>query len=257
MNKLEEELREVISSYKSTYEDADRRNSSLLEVGAMLLAVQHYEIKGYQISLISPSSVFSPKYTSLGDPRDTTKYSYWKVKKNDQCFEIHLNAPVWDGISHSACTFVVDVGVVKENSIIREDDGIGLNTKTSKSKNYRLRGFENNDLVTFMEAKYLNIYPMLVAHFIGIVHEILPWALGNSEPEGFVSCEHFNPTLVSRKGFSANVERLLSSLAERKYNVHIVPYFEKYIENKNLRAKKQDSILDRREGEVVSPKQWL
>lgn len=254
MSKLGDELNNAIISYGSTFVDVERRFSSLLEIGAMLLTVQHYEMNGYQVSLIAPSGKFSPKYASTGDPR---KYSYWKVCADGECFEIHMNAPIWDGVTGNASTFVVDVGVINENSQIIEDHGEKLHTTVSKSGKHLLRGFENKNLVTFIEAKYLPIYPMLVAQFIGIVHEIMPWALVGRAPHGFRKFNHFDPALVSRGKLSANVERLLSLVLKRKFRIRIIPSFEKYVEGGHFVSKRGASILGRDPKGVVPKLWWL
>lgn len=252
MSKLGAELKKVIDAYQVTFSDADRRSSSLLEIAAMLLAVQHYEANDYDVIPFSKKGNFSPKYAATGD---TMEYSYWKVKKGDQCYEIHLNAPIWDGFTGKESTFVVDVGVIKEGSKIRKDDGKGIHTFVSRSRRYVLIGYENEDLVTFIEAKYIPIYPMLVAQFVGIVHEITPWAIGNSPPEGFRESSHFDPTLVSKGKPSANVERLLSKMPKRNFSIRIIPSFEKYIEGMQLRIKPKASILNH-DPKNIFPKEW-
>ena len=49
---------------------------------------------------------------------------------------------------------------------------------------------DNGDLITFAEVKKLIVYPMLLAHFVGIIHEIMPNNL-NSVSQN-ISAVHFD-----------------------------------------------------------------
>ena len=52
----------------------------------------------------------------------------------------------------------------------------------------------NQDLITFMEAKALVVYRMLVAQFIGIVHETQPRFPTGRRAPGFRAAGHFDPS---------------------------------------------------------------
>jgi hypothetical protein len=68
----------------------------------------------------------------------------------------------------------------------------------------------NAGLVTFGEAKKLVVYPMLLAHFIGIVHELAPGFLSGLPP-GFATANHFAPALVTLGYCTANSAEIVSA----------------------------------------------
>lgn len=85
---------------------------------------------------------------------------------------------------------------------------------------------ENHFLVTFLEAKRLHIYPMLIAHFIGIVHEVLPHFLSGAEDPDFVTQGHFPPTLVTLGSYSGNSRAIVEAFAGRNIHLGVAPGFD-------------------------------
>lgn len=236
-SKLSRELVAALRAHRAAFTDVARRRSSLLELSAMMLAVQHYERIGY---VAFPQNLnrgqFKAKWSAKGDPR---AYSWWQVTRHETSFEIHLNAAVWDGRGGKDATFVVDVGVVIYAAFSRKD-----------SEKPDLTGFENADLRTFIESKSLPIYPMLVAQFLGITAEILPWSRIGAVPPQFEQQGHFDPALVSRGQPSANTERLLDKLARDGLRIRIVPSFDMYVEGGRLTQSTGASVLARELGRI-------
>jgi hypothetical protein len=230
ISKLAMELAAAISTRGAVFKEVNKRRSILLELSAMMLAVQYYETKGYEaIPLNLKAGRFVAKWWSRGNPRNC---SWWSLARGDERIEAHLNAPVWDGHGGKTATFVVDVGITSQDAQTRED-----------SEHRELRGFENIDLKTFIESKSLPIYPMLVAQFIGIAGEVTPWALTGSPPSGFEEGNHFDPTLVSRGGPSANTHRLLDGIFKRGIRIRVIPAFDRYVEEGRLTRGSSPSIL--------------
>lgn len=252
-NELAKELQKVIRQYNETFGLLSRKDGALLELSAMMLAVQHYEQLNYKVKPIISDEVkkkskkggrvaFKPKWGSRGIPRN---HSWWEIQRDGVKYEIHMNAPVWDGISGSTGVYVVDVAVIKTEA------------KTFDDRNYKgVTGFDNDDLITFMEAKSFPIYPMLVAHFLGIVHEIKPWALIGKTPNRFLKESHFDPTLVSRGVPKVNVGNLLRSLSKRKIRVRVIHNFEVYVKRGNLGKTAKPSVLTRNKSSVWLDKPW-
>ena len=243
------EVTRVINLHKMTFNGIDRRNSSILELSAMMLAVQHYQKENYTTSPVNPVSkgnpngqFFDPKWGTNGYPR---AHSYWKITRSGKEFEIHLNAPVWDGQGGKSGVFVVDVGIIKSKAPLKADP-----------KDKRIFGFRNNNLVTFIEAKSFNIYPMLVAHFIGIVNEIKPWAIKGKSPKGFIMGSHFDPSLVSRGYPKGNTGRLLNSIPKRKLRIRVIHDFDKYVEKGNLASSSAPSVLKRNKKSIWMAQEW-
>jgi hypothetical protein len=251
-SQLANALEKVIRQYKETFGALSRKDGALLELSAMMLAVQHYKKLNYNIKPIVPSNqiknmkgrkiVFSPKWGTKGIPRS---HSWWQIERDEKKYEIHMNAPVWDGIYGNTTVYVVDVAVIKYQAVSTDDkhyDGV--------------TGFKNNDLITFMEAKSFPIYPMLVAHFLGIVHEIKPWALNGKTPKMFLKESHFDPTLLTRGFPKVNVSNLLRSLSKRKFKVRIIHNFEVYVQKGNLGKTSKPSVLTRHKKSVWLSKSW-
>lgn len=250
---LAKALEKVILQYNETFGLLSRKDGALLELSAMMLAVQHYEQLNYKVKPIISDEVkkkgkkgkkvaFKPKWGTRGIPR---KHSWWEIERDGKIYEIHMNAPVWDGISGNTGVYVVDVAVIKNEAVTTDD------------KRYKgVTGFNNNDLITFMEAKSFPIYPMLVAHFLGIVHEIKPWALNGKTPNRFLKESHFDPTLLSRGVPKVNVGNLLRSLSKRKIKVRVIHNFEVYVQRGNLGKTSKPSVFARNKKSVWLDKPW-
>lgn len=103
-------------------------------------------------------------------------------------FEIHTNLPVSDAIGTPGARYVVDVAVAEPGEIPQ--------AKPEKGE-ASFEALDNLNLITFIEAKSLVVYPMLIAQFIGIVHELLPSFLKEAAPADFDVRNHFYPSLVS------------------------------------------------------------
>src|SRR6266446_428214 len=74
----------------------------------------------------------------------------------------------------------------------------------------------NADLVTFAEAKKLRVYPMLLAQFLGVVHEIRPEFLNRQNlAAAFFAGGHFAPALVSLGSYSGNSQRIVDAYPGR------------------------------------------
>jgi hypothetical protein len=247
---LAKALEKVILQYNETFGLLSKKDGALLELSAMMLAVQHYEQLNYKVKPIISDDVrkegkrvaFKPKWGTRGKPR---KHSWWEIERDGEKYEIHMNAPVWDGISGKTGVYVVDVAVIKKEAVTTDDERYKAVT-----------GFNNNDLITFMEAKSFPIYPMLVAHFLGIVHEIKPWALNGKTPYRFLKESHFDPTLLSRGVPKVNVGNLLRSLSKRKIKVRVIHNFEVYVQRGNLGKTTKPSVLARNKTSVWLDKPW-
>ncbi|MEM0135075.1 MAG: hypothetical protein QXU18_07615 [Thermoplasmatales archaeon] len=91
---------------------------------------------------------------------------------------------------------------------------------------------------------------MLLAQFIGIVLETVLWALGGRAQHGFTKFCNFDLALVSGGSLSANVERLLSLMPSRNFNIHIIPTL-KNVERWHIRTNGDKSILSRDHKNIV------
>ena len=88
------------------------------------------------------------------------------------------------------------------------------------------RCVENDSLLSFAEVKRLSIYPMLLAQFVGIVHEIKPRFLRRKKPSGFSATEHLPPTLVVLGRYSGNSREIVEGFDRRRLLIHVADNFD-------------------------------
>jgi hypothetical protein len=102
---------------------------------------------------------------------------------------------------------------------------------------------ENASLITFAEVKRLVVYPMLLAQFVGIVHEIKPGFLQAPLPNGFGRYEHLPPALMALGHFSGNSAAIIHAYDRRSVLLCIAENFDQ-------------RIASHRKGKCRSPLYW-
>jgi hypothetical protein len=107
--------------------------------------------------------------------------------------------------------YCVDVGVVRAGAIPRE------------KPTEKWDCLPNADLVTFGESKKLVVYPMLLAQFIGIVHEIKPSYLSFKST---ALSDHPPPTLIALGAFSGNSRAIVSAYPSRNIKLNIAQNYD-------------------------------
>lgn len=213
---IKRKLGQLIASYRTTFEKMVYRQSQLLELSALMLTAEHYKSKSYSVlakNLIQ--NKFKVKTNARGYPRN---FSFFECRKNNIVFEIHANLPVESYYKKDKGRYVVDVGVINSNLVL----------------NNRIDFVENDQLFTFVEAKKIVIYPMLLAQFIGIVHEIKPKFLGSRRPYNFKKSGHFDPALVAIGYLHATSIQIREGFKERHYKVNIIPVFDIEVSRLNM-----------------------
>lgn len=201
--------------------------SQLLELGALVVSVEHYRVHGYSVA---PANLrngdFRLKRTSGGKPWN---FSWFVATRDSLSIEIHTNITAGGAYGQDKARYVVDVGVCKP--------GI-LPTSTQARKEWL--SIDNSALITFVEAKRLTIYPMLLAQFIGIVHEIKPKFLKKGEEDlRFTSEGHFHPTLVTTGPWARLCEQIYSAYDSRGFRIRVLPNLDLI-----LASLRSDSALD-------------
>jgi len=214
LDELKRGLRAFATRNRIRLSKLKERQSQLLEVGALMLAVEHYRLEHYAHSARNTTNrgLFRVKYGTRGKPWN---FSWWEISRDGRTFQIHGNLAVWGAYGSDSGTFVVDVGVVRDVPALPDEE-----------EQRALFPMPNEKLVTLLEAKGFNIYPMLLAHFVGIVHEITPQFLQHSLPQGFASEGHFDPALVVLGRFKENSEKIAKGFFNRGFHVRIVPRFD-------------------------------
>ena len=125
--------------------------------------------------------------------------------------ELHMNLMVRS--AHDAGVYCVDVGIVEAGTIpAAKPTGTGP-----------WLCLENQHLVTFAEVKKLVIYPMLLAQFLGIVHEIKPGFLTSNCG---LKLPHISPMLIALGHFSGNAGIIVANYPHRGIHITVVENFD-------------------------------
>ncbi|MER9195736.1 hypothetical protein NKI13_20940 [Mesorhizobium australicum] len=211
---IEKELKAFINKHSVQFEHLAVRETALLELGALTMATEHYRLAGYTITVENAiNGLFVAKLSSRGYPYN---FSWFKCVKGDELYEIHSNLSVMGGHNDEA-VYVVDVAVV-----VGDD-------KVPKAKpKQKWVALDNKALATFAEVKKLVVYPMLLAQFIGIVHEITPSRLKKLKA-GLPADNHFPPSLITLGYLTATSSKALKGFAKRKFRVCVVHNFDMYL----------------------------
>lgn len=204
-------LKDFVKIHKVAFSEISARESQLLELGAVVAVHEHYVSNGYTATVRGATGgTFVVKTSTRGHP---SRYSRIAVEKNGDAAEIHMNILVRG--AHDEGVYCVDVGVVKPDVV--------PDTVNRKEKWICV---ENEVLITFAEVKRLVVYPMLLAQFIGIVHEIKPEFLRSPSPAGFDRYQHLPPALMALGHFSGNSAAIVHSYGRRSILLCVAENFD-------------------------------
>ncbi len=194
-----------------TFERLGTRQTQVLELAAIVGVSQHYIASGFTVTAVNPrrSTEFVVKAGTRGHPSD---YSRVRCERDGDAVELHSNLLVQG--AHDDGKYCVDVGITTPDIIPLSK---GLPT---------WERLPNADLLSFVEVKKLVVYPMLLAQFLGIVHEIKPAFLSLPAPVGFGRGEHLPPTLVALGHYSSNSSQIVEAFARRGFSFLIRPSFD-------------------------------
>jgi hypothetical protein len=204
-------------------------------VYCVVLFARHYEAKGYKVQArnLTKDGLFKFRFNTNGKP---WSFSYFVVLEENETdlFEIRHNQRTvthWEQVEdgREPAQFALDVAVIQP--------GI-FNVKSSTtSKQHRIYAL-NNELITFGEAKNLVAYPMLLASFFGIVHELLPAFVQPNDlplPDAFEMHPHPYPTMFTSDHFTSGALSVLRSFEDRGLKIAVVENVNKYSEATLLR----------------------
>jgi hypothetical protein len=153
-----------------------------------------------------PTARFRLNLNSRGKPWN---FSWWRIYDLRREFFIYTNLSVRSACGIDDGIYVVDVAVTKHSVV-----------KPKRSTDWS--AIPNASLVTFLEAKRIVVYPMLLAQFVGIVHEIKPQFLNGMRPRNFVLAGHFDPALVSLGYLHGRVRPIVRGYKPRRFKVKIL-----------------------------------
>jgi hypothetical protein len=203
---IEKELKAFINKHSVEFEKLAVRETALLELGALTMAAEHYRLAGFTVTVENAINGLFVPYN----------FSWFKCVKGEELYEIHSNLSVMGGHKDDA-VYVVDVAVV-----------VGDDKVPKVKPKQKWVALDNNALATFAEVKKLVVYPMLLAQFIGIVHEIAPSKLKRLKA-GVPADDHFPPSLITLGYLTATSSNALKGFAKRKFRVCVVHNFDMYL----------------------------
>jgi hypothetical protein len=230
-DKLNTKIADFLTRHKSSLYKIVSNNSNLFETFCFVIFVRYYEEAGYELK---PKNLldgkFRFKYNTRGYPWN---YSYFvavtpskaTVEEEEILFEIRHNQQVsaaWlklngeDG-NHDPPMFALDVAIIKPSSLPDLVKG-----QKRKDENYWV---DNKNLITFGEAKKLTAYPMLLAQFYGIVHEVKPEFLQPYKKEPLqilLEQHHPPPVLLTSNHLTWGTKRILQSFGDRDLLIRVV-----------------------------------
>lgn len=185
------------------------RQSQILELGAFVGTAQHFRAANFSLSFYSPNRRFRLKTGTRGHPSD---YSRVTCSRDDVVYELHSNVSVRG--AHDGGIYCVDVGIVKVGAIpiVRPPA--------------KWIAVHNCDLVSFVEVKRLVVYPMLLAQFLGIVHEIRPEFLTAPVPTGFGRDDVLPPALAALGTYSSNSSDIVKGFSIRGFGFVVAQLFD-------------------------------
>lgn len=204
-------LGRFVRRHKTSFEIISQRQSMLLELGTVVGIQEHYRSRGFSIELIQPPglSKFRVKTSTRGWPWNYTRI---RASRGVDSVDIHMNLMVRG--AHDQGIYCVDVGITRPESV------------PMAKPTRRWACLENRHLYSFAEAKRLVVYPMLLAQFFGIVHEIKPRFLRPPARRRYGSHRHPPPTLIVLGNFSGTSSVIVESYEKRGCQLNVAEKFD-------------------------------
>lgn len=164
------------------------------------------------------------------------------MSPNEWLFEIRHNLKVagahWaDQDGTSPPLFAVDVAVVHPSSVPNHEPG------TKKGPN-DVDWAHNEALLTFAEVKKLVAYPMLLAQFLGVVHELKPKYVIGAASEFTSDGIHPPPILFTSQHLTKGSQTVLESFSRRGIGILAI---------ENVDVLPDQELLQRMRGERQDP----
>ena len=226
VDRLRDRIGQFLRDYSVEVKDIAAKVSNIFEAYCYVLFVRYYEKEGLHLQAenLTSENVFKFRFSTNGNPWN---FSYFTARKNQDgeiLFDIRHNQKVvgyWvspqEDDSEAPGLFAMDVAVIKPGALPDLPKG----TKTAGHQTY----VSNSDLITFGEAKNLVAYPMLLASFYGIVHEVKPEFVRIDElslPDGFSEQAHPYPVLFTANFLTKGTKNVLKTFEDRRLLIVIV-----------------------------------
>jgi hypothetical protein len=208
---IRRELRRFIRRQRSAFDRIVSTETQILELAALSVAATHYERIGYKVY---PANLIGGHFKVKVKSRYRENFSWFTAVRDGRSYEIHGNLGVQSAFMRDTGIYVVDVAVTKAGSVAKRGPG--------KHDEW----VPNRDVVTFLEVKKLVAFPMLLAQFVGIVHEIKPAFLSGRRPPRFAAEGHFDPALVTLGHLARTAGAIRNGFIERRFRIRVITNFD-------------------------------
>ena len=209
--KITNELQNYFSKNKSEISSFGTHINQIFEAYVFTSTVKMYKLKGWIVEIINPKikgvENFRLKFNTRGRPNN---YSYALCKKNKRYCQIRHQLRVRTASSkaeYDIANICCDVAIINsiDLSLLSTDEPIN-----------------NNDLISFGEAKHMSAYAELIASFIGLVHELLPDNLRDGYRKGLdFKPQHLPPFLYVSGIVYPSAKGIIETIRYRDYNIDI------------------------------------
>jgi len=209
--KVENQLETFFNQNQSQIKNFGSTVNQTFEAFVFASVLNWYATNGWSVSLINPSS--SPKeiklkFNTRGRPG---LYSYAICEKDSVKIQVRHGLRV--ATSYNKTSFSFPANVVLDVAVVNDVDLSKL-----KSSDY----IDNDDLITFGEAKHMSAFAELIANFLGLVHEMKPEALQSISATNLPKLQnHPVPFLYVSGYLYPTAKGLLESIKDRSLNVEI------------------------------------
>jgi hypothetical protein len=197
--------------------DFGNRVCQTFEALTFAQVIKRYKDNGWDIKVINPNggnkSSFRLKFSTRGDTKNFTHVRCERGSPPSEAVQIrhqirvatHYN--VRKKTKSPRANIVCDVAVLKDEFY----DGIIGSMHV-----------ENDNLITFVEAKHMNAYAELIAAFIGLVHELQPWRIGHDVKKRRAKTAAHPKPFLNLSGYCAGTaEGIIATMKRRKMDIAV------------------------------------
>ncbi|MEK7781406.1 MAG: hypothetical protein AAB370_07890 [Verrucomicrobiota bacterium] len=198
--------------------DFGNRVSQTFEALTFAQVIKWYKDDGWSVKIVNPASNqktgFRLKFSTRGDTRNFTHVRCEKgVSPKNEVVQIRHQIRVATHYNLRKKKKSLRANIVCDVAILKDDfyDGIVGSMHV-----------ENDDLITFVEAKHMNAYAELIAGFIGLVHELQPWRIGHDvKKRRAKNAAHPKPFLNLSGHCAGTAEGIIVTMKRRKMDVAV------------------------------------
>ena len=160
ISSVQQSIKKFLKKHKQTFYKISSNQSKALELAVTVGVSEHYRSNNYDVTIVNPKKTPNTFIVKTGTRGYPWNFSHLVFERNNSVYEAHMNLMVRS--AHDEGKYCVDLGLTKIGAVPK------------KAKKPLWEATANKDLITFAEVKKLVVYPMLLAQFVGIVHEIKP-----------------------------------------------------------------------------------